>query len=285
MNKVNFNSLTGYKAPESWLEKAAAVPESAVKRKVVPIYRVVAAASIVLVSAVGVLMFVLFGNHSAPVAVYPSATESAASVTGTDGDIPKSSPTMNSPAVHPTVNSDLPTDEHGQPMMENLSAPTEKMITPTSAKAERTAPTQQPTNSAPTPAQNPVMPTSHPDEAHTAEPTQPPVIPTDIPLEVEDTERDYSLIAYLSYGETVEVSASEDPAFFCRYYDASGTLLGSGNLYAAEKRATLLSCQPDGTFEVTYDPVEKGIPIGSGRYQFVFYDSFGTELSRGNVLY
>ena len=128
MNRLNFDSANNIKAPREWLEKAALIPEAPVKKRAFGLYRVVAAASVVLVSVIGLLMFVLFGNNSAPVSIQPSATEPTTFVAGTDGDHMDISPTISAPILFPTDGRIVPTDEHGQPMTEAKASPTAPII-------------------------------------------------------------------------------------------------------------------------------------------------------------
>ena len=67
MNKLNFDSLSRYKAPDEWIKKAAAIPEAPRKKRIIPLYRFAAVASIVLVSAVGLVIFLTFDSGKAPV--------------------------------------------------------------------------------------------------------------------------------------------------------------------------------------------------------------------------
>ena len=53
MDKHNFDSLKNLKAPQEWIAKAALIPESTEKRRAFPLYRVTAAASVVLVALTG----------------------------------------------------------------------------------------------------------------------------------------------------------------------------------------------------------------------------------------
>ena len=46
MNRLNFDSANNIKAPREWLEKAALIPETPVKKRAFGLYRVAAAASI-----------------------------------------------------------------------------------------------------------------------------------------------------------------------------------------------------------------------------------------------
>ena len=305
MDKVNFDSLQRIKAPQAWLEKAAAVPGTcAPKRRITfPIYRVVAAASVVLVSMVGLLVFLFFGNSGSVPVIVPNSGSTATEIYADEtvvGDTTKtdaSVPTAETIAV-------LATEEQDDTALtyQDRSAPTLCGTQPTDGRGSLTSPSSlnvpvpargadQPTQGAIQPTQSVPQPTANADGSGASDPTQPPAdptvdtVPTEAAMASEEGESDHTLIAQLRYGEGAYVFANGEAAFFCRYYDASGQLLGSGDLYAAEKKTTLVSCQPDGSVVVSYNPDENGLPIVSGRYEYVFYDRSGTELTRGTVLY
>lgn len=174
MNQVNFDSLNNIKAPEQWIKKAAAIPETSVKKRVFPLYRVAAAASIVLVSVIGLLTFLSFGNH-APIELRDNAagdippTESAGEGTFPDGE---EFPRFD--AIFPSFPRVDPTDTAGDPVIE----------TPAQSKATRekpsaTAPTEKGRSGGVT-----VSPTKIATEPQGAPSTQAPE-PTDPPLPTE----------------------------------------------------------------------------------------------------
>ena len=79
MKKANFNTLKNLPVPEQWIEKALAIPETEEQKPVaVPFWKkprfIATAASLVLVSALSVGLFLTIGGKS-PVAVKPSSTE------------------------------------------------------------------------------------------------------------------------------------------------------------------------------------------------------------------
>ena len=290
MNKVNFNSLSAYKTPENWINKAAAIPEACgQKRSAFPLNRYLTAASIVLVSAVGLLIFLHFG--SAPVTVHEGGIAASESRIGetvvreATGGAPQTD--ASAPAETIAV---LSTDADGNAAItyeeKSVAAdgtqPTHGRTSPTSV-----APTAP--HSTETPGQ-PVPSTEHPPAetevpAPTSVPSDEP--PTQAPTESPLTDCRFTVtIGYPSpAGETPAVEAG-DLIVFCRMYDASGNIVGSSDFFAEEKRATVVSSDPGKSFVVTYDPLEKGLPITRGRYTYVFYDYHtGTELCRGIIEY
>lgn len=183
MNKVNFDSLKHIKAPQEWLDKAAAIPETAVqKRPAFPIFRVATAAGVVLVSVIGLLTFLFFGNQ-APITIREKASEEVQS-TEADGSVPipdgGSYPSLDT--VLPTVPQVVPTDVDGNPAIEPATKPTtarEKQkssateptenVRPTQNPVKATELTQKPTQGAPSSTEAPVPPTTptqQPTEDH-----------------------------------------------------------------------------------------------------------------------
>lgn len=181
MNKVNFDSLNNFKAPEQWIKNAAAIRGTSAKKRAFPFYRVVAAASIVLVSVIGLLAYLSFGNH-APIELRDQAadnglpTESAA-----DGRFPDDAEPPSFDTILPTFPRVYPTDAAGDPVIENPA-----QSKPAKGKTSLTSPTEQgrpgskpvsPTVIATEPQGTP-SPTADPDSGITPEPTDPP-IPTE----------------------------------------------------------------------------------------------------------
>lgn len=287
MNKVNFDSLKHIKAPQEWLDKAAVISKSTVqKRRDFPIYRIAAVASIVLVSVIGLLIFLFFGdNGSTPVGVRNrgvAATESFAEETTKSGE--------TVPAETIIV---LSTDAEGNTVVtyREKPSPTENGTQPTNGR-------RSPTENAPMPSTSsaPTAPNATDASGQPAPSTECPPAPTEAPAptvapptEPPLTDCRFTVTVKYSPHEEVEEPAAafeaDNPIVFCRMYDASGDLVGSSSSFAEEKRATVVSVNPDDSFVVTYDPLEKGLPITRGRYTYVMVDYFGTELCRGTVEY
>lgn len=174
MKQVNFDSLNNIKAPEQWIKKAAAIPETSVKKRAFPLYRVAAAASIVLVSAIGLLTYSSFGNR-APIELRDNAVGGVPSTESTgEGSFPDDGELPNLDAILPTWPRVNPTDAAGDPVIE----------TPAQSKATRekpsaTAPTEKGRSGGVT-----VSPTKIATEPQGAPSTQAPE-PTDPPLPTE----------------------------------------------------------------------------------------------------
>ena len=127
MNKLNFDSLNNIKAPEQWIKNAVAIPETSVKKRGFPHYRIAAAASIVLVSVIGLLTFLSFGNH-APIELRDNAVDNVSSTDAAgDGSFPDDGDAPRLDTIFPTLPRVYPTDAAGNPVIE----------TPAQSKATR----------------------------------------------------------------------------------------------------------------------------------------------------
>ena len=300
MNKANFDRLKHVRTPQEWIDKAAAIPDISVEKcPSFSMFRVAAAASIVLasivlVSAVGLLVFLFFGDGSMPVVVRNGGSAATESF---DGETTKSETSVFSETI-----AESSTDAQGNPVIvsqeqpastvngiqhtDGSRSPTENAPSPTTSSAP-TPPRATDVPDQPSPTSSPdamTDATAVPDSSATDPPaTDPPPPPTEPPL------TDCRITVTTGYpppdGEIPSVETDE-PIVFCRMYDAAGNLVGSSRLFAEEKRATVVSINPDDTFVVTYDPLEKGLPITRGRYTYVMVDYYlGTELCRGTVEY
>ncbi|WP_316631825.1 hypothetical protein [uncultured Ruminococcus sp.] len=174
MNKLNFDSLNNIKAPEQWIKNAVAIPETSVKKRGFPHYRIAAAASIVLVSVIGLLTFLSFGNH-APIELRDNAVDNVSSTDAAgDGSFPDDGDAPRLDTIFPTLPRVYPTDAAGNPVIE----------TPAQSKATREKPSAaQPTEKGRSGGVT-VSPTKIATEPQGTPSTQAPE-PTDPPLPTE----------------------------------------------------------------------------------------------------
>lgn len=174
MNKLNFDSLNNIKAPEQWIKNAVAIPETSVKKRGFPRYRIAAAASIVLVSVIGLLTFLSFGNH-APIELRDNAVDNVSSTDAAgDGSFPDDGDAPRLDTIFPTLPRVDPTDAAGNPVIE----------TPAQSKATREKPSAaQPTEKGRSGGVT-VSPTEIATEPQGTPSTQAPE-PTDPPLPTE----------------------------------------------------------------------------------------------------
>ena len=238
MNRVNFDSLKNIKAPGEWRDKAALIPEISVKKPAFPLYRIVAAASIVLVGAIGVLMLLLYGDHNVSDLILPSATEPTTFVSETGGDHTGISPTTSAPMLFPTDEQIAPTDEHGQTVAESKPSPTEQKRPSASEPTERIRPTQKPVKA--------TEGVSNPTQA-APDPTQPPAASTDPPATQEPSDLYPEELPYISAVATFPSSVlRDDDVIYCAIYDhgklvsqgeASIYIMKNGNVFASYETA------------------------------------------------
>ena len=215
MNKMNFRNLENLQVPDELMEKLLAIPETAEDKPAgIPWWRsryVVAAASLVLVSALSLLLYLNFGVKP-PVEVKPSApateivwstdengetiaTEIVVvpdSTTGQDGTQPtepKSGIQQLIEQIFGTENPS-PTTAPDSGSDRGRTNPTTK---PNPIDGDRTNPTTKPGSNEggktdpptkPDPLNPPALPTQPPDDPEPVEPTEPP----DDPEPVETTE-------------------------------------------------------------------------------------------------
>lgn len=238
MNRVNFDSLKNIKAPGEWRDKAALIPEISVKKPAFPLYRIVAAASIVLVGAIGVLMLLLYGDHNVSDLILPSATEPTTFVSETGGDHTGISPTTSAPMLFPTDEQIAPTDEHGQTVAESKPSPTEQKRPSATEPTERIRPTQKPVKA--------TEGVSNPTQA-APDPTQPPAASTDPPATQEPSDPYPEELPYISAVATFPSSVlRDDDVIYCAIYDhgklvsqgeASMYIMKNGNVFASYETA------------------------------------------------
>lgn len=239
MNRVNFDSLKNIKAPGEWRDKAALIPETSVKKPAFPLCRIVAAASIVLVGAIGVLLFLLYGDHNVSDLILPSATEPTTFVSETGGDHTGISPTTSAPMLFPTDEQIAPTDEHGQTVAESKPSPTEQKRPSATEPTERIRPTQKA-----------IAPTENAVDSPTQgapDPTQPPAASTDPPATQEPSDLYPEELSYISAVATFPSSVlRDDDVIYCAIYDhgklvsqgeASIYIMKNGNVFASYETA------------------------------------------------
>ena len=212
MKEFNFNTLRDLPVPESWIENALAIPErEAAKTAAVPFWKkprtIATAASLLLVSALSVALFLSFGTGS-PVKVKssPSATEIVWS-TDAFGE------TVATEVVIVSENPDSSTND-GEKQDHTLPTEPKSAITsvidrifgtdhtaPTTATgSDRSGRTSPATKNSPT-ENGKTSPTNKPDpsegdrptEQQAPVPTEPPTPPTERPTQVPQrpTEADW----------------------------------------------------------------------------------------------
>lgn len=221
---------------------------------VIPFYKkpqlLATAASIVLVTALGISLFFLFGNKNtipiAPVSTvsdtetvsYTSLAPTAAteqSSVPTDGT---SSPTKPRDTAAPTQSAaDNVTSAATAP-----TAPTSDSQTPTQHPAEAAShPTQRATEKPTKPTQKPVTPTQKPTSAPTTQRAT--ILPTEAPVTEHPTESSPAVASEIDRIEirvpmtAIEIPQSEDASehIYCRIFDENGQVFGVSKPYSSKR--------------------------------------------------
>ena len=289
MNEMNFDSLKKIKAPQEWLDKAAAIPETAEEKPAaVPVRRIAAAASIVLVSAVGLMVFLFFGNGNtgAPFAVRQDRTSVTEVTSGETcfGETRESAAPAETIAVYST-------DAQGNTVIayrdksaatESGVHPTEKRrskVAPTSSSAtaspqstEKASPTTRATDYVPNPTESP-SPTVAPATEPPA-PTEPP--PIQIPTEgISTAEGD------LCFSATFDASLLEDgEAVYCIYAPVG---YAAGSYASSKKQPADYFIAKDGTVYASCEVwIDEPLPTEeTTTYQYIFVNERGHRLASG----
>ncbi|MBQ3329847.1 MAG: hypothetical protein IJG87_01555 [Ruminococcus sp.] len=291
MNQVNFDALKHIKAPQDWLDKAAAIPGICVqKKRTFPIYRVAAAASLVLVSVIGLLVFFFYGNKK-PIEIRPSSTETTVSATEAPGSSQELLPTLTIEAFLPTTPREAPTDQHGQPVTEVI--PTEKRNSTATEPTTRVSPSQAATEHKPKPTQGTVkptqgmpQPTSHSDAAYTADPTQTTAEPTaspkptDTPVSQIPTEGISTVESSVSFFATFDASLlNEGETVYC-IYSPVGYATGTNN--SSVKQPAEYFITKNGTVYASCEVwIDEPVPAENSTYQYYFINERGHRLASG----
>lgn len=271
MDKHNFDSLKNLKAPREWIEKAALIPESAEKRRAFPLYRVTAAASVVLVALIGLSAFLLFGRGQAPITVQNATTAETRAI-------------GNAETVGVTENG-KPTDAAVSPTRASQAGSTEFFADSTEAPAK---PAQPVTEKETVPTVHPTV-SPAPTEAPTEAPTAPPVLPTTPPPTTPP--------ATEAPTDGMEVPAGDGELSFSAVFSSS--LIGEGEpLYCTfwEQDHYASSMAIDDDHKARYSILKNGmvlamyealVPASAGddprviTYEYIFYNSRGQVIARG----
>lgn len=307
MRKPDFDFSKYVQIPDRWIENALNIPNTAKKApKIFPIRRFVTAASIVLVTAIGISLFFLFANKST-IPVAPVITVAYTETVSETSPVPTA----------PTQQSSVPTDGTFEPTKPlDTAAPTQTATDNVTSAA--TAPTA-PTADSQTPSQRPTEAVSHPTQRATEKPTKPtqkPVTPTQKPVtptqkptsapvpttpsatqkptkppETESPGEDAWIIiedpSESSWGERSDVmfidgklvlsagltnqTRLNERYVYCRIANANGTPIGDTDYYSKQHRILV----DRNRYSVSYIPEDHGLTLPSGKYVFWFYDKNG----------
>ncbi len=311
MNEYNCNSLKNLPVPDALIEKALAIPETAEKAPAaLPWYRqtkmIAAAASVVLVTAIGFTVYFFFGNKSPiPVAEYSPVTASELQTeSSSDGTQLIEAPTapadsdrtdgrQNASSVPTQPATQIIIDSRGRQIVipASSTAPSDASspaTTPAATEPRQVDPTDAPR---PTPTQKPVVtPTTAPGPTTAPTPTTDPATekptaeeewpdpPVELPTEIwnNPTESPWaiSLTATIPY----EIRSQQLPVY-CKILRSNGTLVGDPDLFSNQHRASAyFNPKYD---KAVYDPIGNGLPLTYGLYTYYFYDGSGEAFATG----
>lgn len=247
LSRPDFDFSKYVEVPDAWIENALNIPNAVQKQpKIVPLRRYVTAAGIVLVIALGISVYFLFGNKK-PIPVAPT---SKADNTESTAQIP-SSPTHSTDAESQTdstfpqgikreAETQLSTDAQGRAII--ISAPPVTRESTATMPPKADAPAQAPTDADPTPRE------TSPGNfiVKPAAPTQPNVSPTSspatepFPTPAQDEEPQTAVICVPARNiELIDSESDTESGLYCCVYDSRGNPIGAGDLYDASHLVTV----------------------------------------------
>lgn len=245
LSKPDFDFSKYFEVPDEWIESALNIPNAVNTRpKVLPIRRYVAAASIVLVVALGISVFFLFGNKN-PIPVAPTpATDSTQPtiVSPLSTDIPTDAESQTDSTLPQGIKREtetqLSTDAQGHAII--ISAPPvtrdPNATTPPKADVSAQKPTDAPQYQ---PTQKPVTPAPPSPTQPNVPPTTPPATePTPTPAHDEEPQTAVIRVPASSI-ELIGSESDTESGLYCCVYDSRGNPIGAGDLYDASHLVTV----------------------------------------------
>jgi|GEM_PF-955310 len=317
MKNFNFNSLQNLPTPESWIENALNIPaKEEQKPAVIPFWRkprvIAAAASLILVSALSVALFLSMNN--APVPVKPNSKQASTEIvwsTDANGETVATEVVIvpdTADRQDPTQASESPSRLSPERDPDAPAAPTSSTEngrrTPTEGGKSPAAPTapQAPGSTesfdSPTEQYNPTE-AIKPTEKQPYEPQQPPTAtpwipsyPSEAPTEAcgeQPTGPPQPVQPYpkrrVLYVSIPQEAVPSDGAIYCRLYAADGEAFGDEDRYAEARRMTFLAYGTKYTYyyvisdHITIPAAAEGTTVA-----YEVYDSSGNLLVSGSYL-
>lgn len=297
MKNKNFDSISKFSVPQSWIDNAKAVPATHHKKNPFIVfftgYKKYIAAAAIMVLVLSLSLVVLMMNERPKVAqnndgysvVNPTQempTNDKGEPVQTDAPVVIETTPDGSIVIRPseTINgSDVndPTQSPTQSPQKPTSSTDDPTAQPTDIPTDDTTP-QDPTTAPWEPPVDPDPPWIEPTEP--AEPTEPPE-PTDPPTDAPTDEPWYPPPSqrYLVASVTVsEELIGSDKNIYCKVYDPNGRMHGDPNLYSSQHKVTVIP-RVDGNVNLYYQVSLWSIGIYDS-YRFVYYDSSGTTIAQ-----
>ena len=247
LSRPDFDFSKYVEVPDAWIENALNIPNTVQEQpKIIPLRRYVTAAGIVLVVALGISVYFLFGNKSPiPVAPTPKAdnTESIAQI--------PSSPTLSTDAESQTdstlpqgikreAETQLSTDAQGHVIIISAPPVTRDSNATTPKKADASAKT--PTDAVPTPREtspgNFIIKPAAPTQPNVPPTTPPATEPTPTPAHDEEPQTAVICVPASSI-ELIDFESDTESELYCCVYDSRGNPIGAGDLYDASHLVTV----------------------------------------------
>lgn len=304
MKNKNFDSISKFSVPQSWIDAAKNVPQTNKKKAVVVIgFKRYLQAVACLVTVIGLTLLVLFmrENEVKPRPGMQNTTSNSQTTTTEDGTSDDTLSTQSTDGNGKDYFDRLPiiieTTPDGtiiiRPTTPQESVDPSEPIGPQPPTSETEDPTQLPTIEPSEPQLPPDDPTDPPTNAPTNPPTTKPwypVDPTEEPWDpIEPTEgpwdpveptnppttppKDVRLVASVTIPKTTVSNTN----IYCRVYNQQGVLCGDPSLYSQQHKVTIIP-RNDGNVTLYYEVKRSEIGIHSS-YKFVYYNSNGRTIA------
>lgn len=311
MKNKNFDSISKFSVPQSWIDAAKNVPNTNKKKAVVVIgFKRYLQAAACLVTVIGLTLLVLFmrENEVKPRPSMQNTTTNSQTTTAEDGTSDDTSSTQATdgnnkdyfdrlPIIIETTPDGTviirPTTPQGsidpsKPTVPSIVGPT----MPSDKTEEPTAEPTEPPTEAPTQRPPVVDPTDEPtaEPWYPIEPTEPwypppteepwyPVDPTEpwYPIDPTDPPTNPPQQVRLVASVTVPKSVVSNTNVYCKVYDPHWILCGDPSLFSNQHKVTVIP-RNDGNVTLYYEVERSAIGIHSS-YKFVYYDSNGRTIA------
>lgn len=299
MKRLNFNSLKNISVPQSWIEKALAVPDNYRREKTIKLNKFsrigAYAACLALACGVGLPFLSPNNNYNPPTAVksnpstvdgssateatknrYPKDGDETTSTTG--GDVKIKRQTTDSQSVN--TNLGFPELRGTEPTVEITS---DVFLNPEGTDSDKKSVFKELQNTIPEKTQGYTtnretqQQTTSPysEETTTGSPHVTETSPHTKPSGWADVEG-----INICEGDFSPELLTGRGRVYCRLYDGENRLLGDKNLFSNEHAAKSFIIS-SGMVHGTYDPAEAGLSLSPDKYTFYFYNEDGTDIFLG----
>ena len=288
MKNKNFDSISKFSVPQSWIDGAKNAKNSDIKKKAVifiGIRRYVAAVACLL-TVIGLTMLVYFLNdskiESRPVNNSVNLSHSQ-SVTDSKNDNSSNGTSPSSDKKKPTMPFVIETTPDGDIIIiettpshtdapQSSETPTQIHTDPTEQPSSQEPPTEEPSTSRPSEPSDPSVPIPPSEDISTELPTHPvepsmPEVAERVVATVNISKKALDLIGNV----------------YCKVYDDKGNMYGDADLYSQQHAVTPIP-RTDGKVTLYYE-IERAL-LGTGKsYRFVYYDSNGVQIAQTTKYY